>query len=281
MTHSKISIAVLFMSVGVLFALYVTLTPKKEKFSETSTRGPLESTAPSCITLASGQQRPGCGSPPLCPGQITRNEFPLLLNAAGLVGEGVEVGVYRGEFSLKILKRWNGKRLHLVDLWSTIEDDGAGRKEYNYNRRSDYSWVLRRINRFPGSRTKIWPMESIAAPAHFRDGSLDFVYLDASHSALMVRKDLIAWYPKLKVGGLMSGHDWGMPEVQFAVNTSRQVVDKRVSQVHLTTEGYPSFYYFKCHPDRTDDRTSEGLSQIPQRYLKYKEKKQPKKRPLQ
>ena len=42
----------------------------------------------------------------------------------------------------------------------------------------------------------------------FPDESLDFVYLDALHSYRDCMNDLIAWFPKLKAGGLMAGDDY-------------------------------------------------------------------------
>jgi cephalosporin hydroxylase len=42
----------------------------------------------------------------------------------------------------------------------------------------------------------------------YEDESLDFVYIDANHSYDGVIKDLQDWYPKIKKGGMISGHDY-------------------------------------------------------------------------
>jgi hypothetical protein len=47
---------------------------------------------------------------------------------------------------------------------------------------------------------------------------LDFVYLDGDHSAEAVLNDIRLWYPKVKVGGLLGGHDAIEPEVKQAVS---------------------------------------------------------------
>lgn len=39
------------------------------------------------------------------------------------------------------------------------------------------------------------------------DQSLDFVYIDGDHSYEAVKKDIIAWIPKIKINGVISGHD--------------------------------------------------------------------------
>lgn len=59
--------------------------------------------------------------------------------------------------------------------------------------------------------------ESTVAANDFEDHSLAFVYIDASHDYESVKKDLNAWYPKVKKGGILAGHDWGWVPVKNAV----------------------------------------------------------------
>jgi predicted O-methyltransferase YrrM len=42
----------------------------------------------------------------------------------------------------------------------------------------------------------------------FKDESIDFLFLDGSHAYEDVKKDLKLWYPKVKKGGVISGHDY-------------------------------------------------------------------------
>jgi cephalosporin hydroxylase len=61
--------------------------------------------------------------------------------------------------------------------------------------------------------------ESDKAAAFFQDLSVDFVFIDANHSYEHVIADIKAWMPKVKHGGLLSGHDYGEPcEVKRAVD---------------------------------------------------------------
>lgn len=49
------------------------------------------------------------------------------------------------------------------------------------------------------------------ASKDFADGSLDAVYIDAEHDEDSVRKDIKLWRPKVKKGGVLSGHDFWLP----------------------------------------------------------------------
>ena len=50
------------------------------------------------------------------------------------------------------------------------------------------------------------------------DSSIDLIFIDADHSYQAVKKDIIAYTPKLKQGGIISGHDIDYPGVNEAVN---------------------------------------------------------------
>ena len=42
----------------------------------------------------------------------------------------------------------------------------------------------------------------------FEDNSVDFLFIDGCHSYDCVSKDLSFWFPKVKHGGVISGHDY-------------------------------------------------------------------------
>ena len=69
--------------------------------------------------------------------------------------------------------------------------------------------------------------ESDFASTLFADESLDFVYIDADHREEFVRKDIELWFPKLKKGGVISGHDYGRGiEEDFDFRGLTKVVDE-------------------------------------------------------
>jgi predicted O-methyltransferase YrrM len=52
----------------------------------------------------------------------------------------------------------------------------------------------------------------------FGKETIDMVYIDADHSYASVKADILAWSDKVKVGGLIAGHDYGMEDVSRAVD---------------------------------------------------------------
>jgi len=60
-------------------------------------------------------------------------------------------------------------------------------------------------------------MKSTEATTLYEDNSLDFVFIDGSHLYEDVLADLQAWFPKVKKGGHIAGHDFPWPNVKRAV----------------------------------------------------------------
>lgn len=155
----------------------------------------------------------------------TRDKFPEVLNAMGLIGEGVEVGTLRGQFAETLLQTWQGKRLHCVDPWQSMQDDPNYRDINNVPQAvhdQNYAETQRRLARF-GDRCQIHRLASAAAAPQFADASLDFVYLDARHYRAGVEEDLNLWARKIRPGGILSGHDYldgVLPSGRFEVKSA-------------------------------------------------------------
>lgn len=134
---------------------------------------------------------------------------------AGVPKIGVEVGVEKGENAESLLRELNMECLWLVDLWAPYHQSGKV-KSIVVDKHLDYQRV---VKNFGGkSNVRIVKGESTEIATWFEDKSLDFVYIDACHNYENVREDIIAWYPKVKPGGVLGGHDYDWDGVQRAVD---------------------------------------------------------------
>ena len=80
----------------------------------------------------------------------------------------------------------------------------------------DTSQFVEDTKRYQG-RIFIHEIDSRDEPAFIDNKSLDFFFIDASHTYKNVKKDLLAWIPKLKDDAWMIGHDINYPSVEAAV----------------------------------------------------------------
>jgi hypothetical protein len=73
----------------------------------------------------------------------------------------------------------------------------------------------------------------------FKDGSLDFVYIDGNHDFRHVAEDLFEWSKKVRSGGVVSGHDYycTIPQARNVICQVKHVVDAFVKTYQI-----PSFY---------------------------------------
>jgi predicted O-methyltransferase YrrM len=106
-----------------------------------------------------------------------------------------------------------------------------------------YRDVSINLLKFQG-RARLIREKSWLAADQFDDESCDLVYIDGDHTYDGVVKDLAAWYPKVKKGGIICGDDIGWPGVKKAVDEFF-IRRKREYQV-ISKNGFenmPAFYF--------------------------------------
>lgn len=108
--------------------------------------------------------------------------------------KGAEIGVFDGRFSEVICETIPGVDLLSIDSWE------VGRIF------PKKKIAVEKLSRFEGST--IIHDTSLNAAKDIEDGSLDFVFIDGEHSYKSVDEDIKAWTPKVRIGGIVSGHDY-------------------------------------------------------------------------
>jgi len=150
-----------------------------------------------------------------------RADFTKIINELGLK-TGVEVGVHKGDFSEHILANSNIEKFYSIDAW--MEDEAttrAARKKCEHGKMElCYQETVGKLSKF-GDRSVIIRGLSENVVKQFKNESLDFIYLDASHMFTGFTMDLINWWEKLKWGGLFAGDDYWRKyryDVMYATN---------------------------------------------------------------
>jgi len=114
----------------------------------------------------------------------------------GKVLVGAEIGTYRGENAKVILNHLPMEMLYLIDPYIRVGHphripEAEGKARRRLKGRTNVTWVRR--------------------PAHeavsLVPDNLDFVYIDGNHEYGAVRRDIQDWWPKVKDGGILGGHN--------------------------------------------------------------------------
>ena len=131
---------------------------------------------------------------------------------------GAELGLSLGETTFYLLGNCPDLFLVCVDTFAPVPGgDPVYYHEVWDHPRRERAWQRRAAN-YPG-RFDLLRMTTLEAADRIPDGTLDFVYVDADHTFDGACDDIVAWAPKLKPGGWMTGHDIDRPEVRAAVET--------------------------------------------------------------
>lgn len=124
----------------------------------------------------------------------------------------VEIGAWQGSstayMAVEIINSNKNIKFDVVDAWNRFAIDGL--HVFDSNRYpDDFVYQLFLENMKP-VRHVINPIraDSAAASLGYANESLDFIFIDADHSYEAVTRDLQSWFPKLKKGGHIAGHDY-------------------------------------------------------------------------
>ncbi len=167
----------------------------------------------------------------------TRADIGSLFQAHFKTGIGVEVGVQNGYNLKQICSQWQGVALG-VDLWP------------------DHYIHETALEQLKNSQAILRKGNSIEVAHWFSDGFFDWCYLDADHAYEAVKADFEAWYPKVRSGGIVSGHDFAPVSNKNDCDGVRQFIDEYMTlhpeiQMNFTTDDfwngmeYQSWWFIK------------------------------------
>lgn len=154
-------------------------------------------------------------------------------------GKFVEVGCWFGKSSVYLLERIKEKNANItvdfVDTWLGCPNE---RDQIGVINQFGVDHVFlefsKNIAEFSGYN--IYRNTSLLASEKYIDQSLDFVYIDASHTKESIVTDINSWLPKIKIGGVLGGHDYYFPPIN-------ETVKEMFGDLHIVKDN--SWYYIK------------------------------------
>lgn len=162
-------------------------------------------------------------------GFLCNYQIPFMyVFSSSMRGNMAEVGCWYGR-TTSIIRLANTKiNLYCVDPFTGSEEH---QKELNgYKFRQDFEDNLKQR----GFSVNVVEKYSKDASVDFPDEFFDAIWIDAAHDYKNVCLDINSWYPKLKRGGYLLGHDYpepndlngGFEELTRAVNENVKNSDK-------------------------------------------------------
>jgi len=145
----------------------------------------------------------------------------------------VEIGVFKGRSTAVMAPvcLTNGCDYHVVDnFWGTDERDPATVVQRSEKVLAAFRRNMKSLGLW--DRITVHKSDSYAATAAFQDASLGLCFIDADHTSKGCVRDIESWWPKVRPGGVLAGHDYS----DSRAFTVRHAVDAFVRSENLHLE---------------------------------------------
>jgi predicted O-methyltransferase YrrM len=132
----------------------------------------------------------------------------------------VELGAWKGRstafMGVEIANSGKDIEFYSIDHWHGSLEEIPHRVDEDVRLGRLYEVYLENI-RCVKDYVKPIRSDSTEAAQQFADQSVDFVYVDAGHTYTAVARDIAAWWPKVRLGGVLAGDDWCTRSVRTAI----------------------------------------------------------------
>lgn len=153
----------------------------------------------------------------------------------------LEVGSWVGNGSTRVITnaiRGSHGLFYCVDTWAGSENVPY-HQEHRKRHNSFYEVFADNVKTYNGQDiVRPLVMPSTEACTLFPDKSLDLVFIDGNHGYSYVKQDVLAWLPKIKLGGIICGHDCDASYAELDPKL-RAESDSHVEEDYYENKGYP------------------------------------------
>lgn len=126
----------------------------------------------------------------------------------------VEIGTYLGKsvayLAVEIINRNKNIKVDTIDHYDGSRDGSIYKKHMYHDNLINLKSISHVVNLISGKSTEV--------AKTYPDNSLELVFIDGSHDYTSIAEDIHAWLPKVKIGGMISGDDYGWEGVIRAVD---------------------------------------------------------------
>ena len=119
-----------------------------------------------------------------------------------------EIGVYRGDFAQALLQQCERiTRYYMIDPWKHLTDWNKPANHHDAQLEAYFEETKARTEFAAGKRC-ILRGKTVDVIDQIPDQTLDFAYIDGDHTLKGVTVDLMCVYPKVRIGGFLTGDDF-------------------------------------------------------------------------
>lgn len=154
---------------------------------------------------------------------------------------GIEIGSFGGASAEIFLKSNAFKTLYCIDPYEKNFDpndmstsDRLENAEIEFDKKFKDNKIISKIK-----------LKSCDALNMFEDNSIDFIYIDGNHQYEFVKYDIENYFKKVKVGGIIAGHDYDVHQTIRHIKGVKIAVDEFFRIPPLNIYSDRSWVYIK------------------------------------
>jgi predicted O-methyltransferase YrrM len=160
----------------------------------------------------------------------------------------IEIGSWKGRsaafMAVEILNSNKKIDFYCVDTWQGSEEHAEDEVIKQNNLYDEFIKNTEPVKHIISPIRKT----SLSASESFPNECFDFIFIDAAHDYENVKADIQAWFPKLKKGGIIAGHDYhpsweGVVKAvdEWSLLGNKRIFASNTSWIYFNTEDMRSF----------------------------------------
>lgn len=168
-----------------------------------------------------------------------REEIGTFLKIMGLNNRICELGVAAGANLWWLVKHAHPNYVLAIDCWSEEICPFYNQAKHD-NQHNRVIKIFSKAHKWAGTEMEIVKGDHNDLAVNYEDESFDFVYIDSDHQYEPTVNDIRIWWPKVRSGGILAGHDYNSRNKLYGVvEAVDEFVEANNIKYFYTTKEYP------------------------------------------